>query len=289
MIIGVDATCWANGRGYGRFARELMRAMTRRAPDDHFVCFGDRRSFEAFPEPAPNVRLVEVEVDESPTVAASAVSNRSVRDLLRLTRAVSREKLDAFFSPSVYTYFPLPPRLPAVVTIHDTIPERFPALTLPTARARFFWSLKVRLALLQSRIVLTVSEYSARSIAGILGVPRDRIRICVEAPAEAYRPCPADEIRAAARRINLPNDAEWFVYVGGFNPHKRVDLILRAHAGLAATGQPAPHVLLVGSRSGDVFHKEAEKLDAIVRDAGTGHLVHWTGFVPDEELRPLLA
>ena len=289
MIIGVDATCWANGRGYGRFARELMRAMTRRAPDDQFVCFGDRRSFDAFPDPAPNVRLVEVEVDESPTVAAAADSNRSVRDLLRLTRAVSREKLDAFFSPSVYTYFPLPPRLPAVVTIHDTIPERFPALTLPTARARLFWSLKVRLALLQSRIVLTVSEYSARSIAGILRVPRDRIRVCVEAPAEAYRPCTADEIRAAARRIDLPNDAEWFVYVGGFNPHKRVDLILRAHAAIAATRRPPPHILLVGSRSGDVFHKEAEQLDAIVRDAGTGHLVHWTGFVPDEELRPLLA
>src|SRR5688572_28956655 len=112
MIIGVDATCWANGRGYGRFARELMRAMTRRAGHDRFVCFGDRRSLDAYPDPAPNVRLVEVVVDESPTVAASADSYRSLRDLLRLTRAVAGEKLDAFFSPSVYTYFPLPPRLP---------------------------------------------------------------------------------------------------------------------------------------------------------------------------------
>lgn len=289
MIIGVDATCWANGRGYGRFARELMRAMTRRAPDDQFVCFGDRPSFQAFPDPAPNVRRIEVQMDESPTVAAAADSHRSLGDLLRLTRAVSREKLDVFFSPSVYTYFPLPPRLPAVVTIHDTIPERFPGLTLPSARARFFWSLKVRVALMQARIILTVSEYSARSIAGILHVPRDRIRVCVEAPADAYRPCSADEIRLARQRINLPNDAEWFAYVGGFNPHKRVDLILRAHAAIAATRHPAPHVLLVGSRGGDVFHKEAEKLDAIVREAGTGHLVHWTGFVPDEELRPLLA
>jgi len=109
MIIGVDATCWANGRGYGRFARELMRAMTRRAPGDQFVCFGDRRSLDQYPDPAPNVRLQEVALDESPTVAASAQSSRALRDLLRLTRAVSREKLDAFFSPSVYTYFPLPP------------------------------------------------------------------------------------------------------------------------------------------------------------------------------------
>ena len=175
MIIGVDATCWANGRGYGRFARELMRAMTRQAPGDEFVCFGDQRSFASYPDPEPNVRLVEVGLDESPTVAAAADSSRSLRDLLRLTRAVSREKLDGFFSPSVYTFFPLPPRLPAVVTIHDTIPERFPALTLPSARARLFWTLKVRFALSQARLVLTVSEYSARSIASVLRVPANRI------------------------------------------------------------------------------------------------------------------
>jgi glycosyltransferase involved in cell wall biosynthesis len=289
MVIGVDATCWANGRGYGRFARELMRAMTRQASDDLFVCFGDRRSFDAYPDPAPNVRLVEVVVDESPTVAASADSSRSLRDLLRLTRAVSREKLDTFFSPSVYTYFPLPPRLPAVVTIHDTIPERFPELTLPSARARLFWSAKVRFALMQARLVLTVSEYSARSIAEVLHVPRDRIRVCVEAPAQVYRPSSAEEIRAAARRAGLSDHDQWFAYVGGFNPHKRVDLILRAHAAIASSRRPAPHILLVGSRSGDVFHKEAGKLDAIVREAGTERLVHWTGFVPDEELRSLLA
>ncbi len=289
MVIGVDATCWANGRGYGRFARELMRAMTRQASDDVFVCFGDRRSLDAYPDPAPNVRLVEVVVDESPTVAASADSSRSLRDLLRLTRAVSREKLDTFFSPSVYTYFPLPPRLPAVVTIHDTIPERFPELTLPSARARLFWSAKVRFALMQARLVLTVSEYSARSIAEVLHVPRNRIRVCVEAPAEVYRPSSAGEIRNAARGAGLSGDDQWFAYVGGFNPHKRVDLILRAHAAIAGSRRPAPHILLVGSRSGDVFHKEAGKLDAIVREAGTEKLVHWTGFVPDEELRPLLA
>lgn len=289
MVIGVDATCWANARGYGRFARELMREMTRVAPDDRFTCFGDRRSFEAYPDPAPNVRLVEVAVDESPTVAAAAGSNRSPRDLLRLTRAVWNDRPDVFFSPSVYTYFPLPPGLPAVVTIHDTIPERFPELTLPSPRARLFWALKVKLALAQARTVLTVSDYSARSIAQVLHVRPDRIRVAVEAPADAYRPCTRSEIRAAADRVGLPADADWFVYVGGFNPHKRVDLILRAHATLADTHRPAPHLLLVGSRSGDVFHKEAEKLDAIVQAAGTGPLVHWLGFVSDEELRPLLA
>lgn len=289
MIIGVDATCWANARGYGRFARELLRALSRISPDDTFVCFGDRTAFDAYPDPAPNVQLVEVRVDESPTVAASAASSRSVRDLLRLTRAVAREHLDVFFSPSVYTYFPLPPGIPAVVTIHDTIPERFPHLTLPSARARWFWTMKVRLALIQARLVLTVSDYSARSIASVLRVRPDRIRVCVEAPSDAYHPCPEAEIRGAALRAGIPDGTPWFAYVGGFNPHKRVDLILRAVAGLSAAAHPAPHLVLVGARNADVFHKETDKLEEIIRDTGIEQLVHWTGFIADDQLRPLIA
>lgn len=288
MRIGVDVTCWANARGYGRFARELMRAMTRLAPDETFLCFGDRTSFEAYPDPAPNVRLVEVAVDETPTRAASADSSRTPTDLLRLTRAVRAERPDVFFSPSVYTYFPLPPGLPAVVTIHDTIPERFPHLTLPSRRARLFWWLKVRLALSQARIVLTVSDYSARSIAEVLHVPPERIRVTSEAPASVYRPCPREEVRGAAERVGLAPGSRWFIYVGGFNPHKRIDLILRAHASLASRPEP-PHLLLVGSHDGDVFHKEASRLDAIVRDAGTAALVHGLGYVSDSDLVPLVA
>src|SRR5688572_4735854 len=284
MNIGVDATCWANGRGYGRFARELLRAMTRLAPGDRFICFGDRRAFDAYPDPEPNVDLREVAVSESPTVAAAADSNRAPRDLLRLTRAVWKQRPDVFFSPSVYSYFPLPPGLPAVVTIMDTIVERFPDLTLPSKRARLFWSMKVKLAVAQARLVLTISEYSATSISKVLGVPRERIRLCVPAPATAYRPSDEAAVAVAASRAGIPRDADWFVYVGGFNPHKRVDVILRAHASLAASERPSPHLLLVGSRSGDVFHKEVEQLDAISAELNTTALVHWLGFVSDQDL-----
>jgi glycosyltransferase involved in cell wall biosynthesis len=300
--IGVDATCWANGRGYGRFARELLRELVQLAPTDEFVCIGDQRSLDAFDLRAPNLTRVAVPLSETPAVAAAADGNRSPADMLRLTRAVWRERLDVFFSPSVYTYFPLPPGLRAVVTVHDAIAERFPALTLPSPRARLFWNAKVRLALAQARIILTVSEFSARDIERVLGVPRKRIRVAVEAPAPEYRPSSADEIDAARARIGLPPGASWFVYVGGFNPHKRIDAIIKAHAevvhgvGAAVTvgggsddASAAPHLLLVGRTTGDVFHSEIERLRRDIAAAGTGDLVHWTGFLPDAELRPLLS
>ena len=289
MRIGVDATCWANGRGYGRFAREIMRELFRQCPDDEFICFGDDRAFKAWLPEGRNIRLETVRQSVSPTTAAAADSNRSVSDMLSLTSAVRRAAPDAFFSPSVYTYYPLPLGLPAVVTIHDTIAEQYPELTLPSWKARTFWNLKVRLAIAQSRIVLTVSEYSARSIARILRVPGSRIRVCVEAPAKEYQPATPSEIDAAVKASGLEPGIPYFVYVGGFNPHKRVDLILRAHASLARESTPAPHLVLVGTRTADVFHGEGDRLDAIIRESGTESLVHWTGFVPDEKLVPILS
>jgi glycosyltransferase involved in cell wall biosynthesis len=285
LRIGIDACCWANNRGYGRFTRELLRALVAQAPDDEFVCFVDPALATRFDLKGSNVRMVVVPQRVAPTDAASSDGHRSVGDMLRFTRAVAREPLDVFFSPSVYTYFPLPPGLPAVVTVHDAIAERFPHLTLPTPQARLFWRSKVRLAIWQSRLVLTVSDYSSQELQRVLKVPRSRLRVTLEAPAAAYRPSGASDVTAAAARAGLPADAKWFVYVGGFNPHKRVDLLVRAHAEIAKESAQPPHLVLVGAPDRDGFHKDVDSIRREAERAGTTHLVHWPGFLADEELR----
>ncbi len=290
MRIGVDACCWANARGYGRFARELLRAMTVRAPEERFVCFADDLAARRFDLTGDNVRLVRVAQGAAPAVAASAEGNRAPLDLLRLTAAVWREPLDVFFEPSVYTSFPLPPRLPAVVTVHDAIAERFPALTLPTARARWFWNAKVALAVHQARLVLTVSDYAAREVAEVHGVPAGAIRVAVEAPAPVFQPSPPADVAAAAAGCGLPAGARWFTYVGGFSPHKRVDAIARAHGALAQElGAAAPWLLLVGATTGDVFLGNQAAIRRAIAEGGAADRVIWTGFLPDEALRPLHA
>lgn len=289
MRIGVDATCWANGRGYGRYTRELVAAMVAEAPADEFVCFLDAAAREQFALRAPNVTAVVVPQRVSPTAAAGADSARSPFDMLRLTRAVAQSGVDVFFSPSVYTYFPLPPRLRAVVTVHDAIAERFPELTMPGWRARLFWNAKVWLALRQARLVLTVSDFAAREITEVLRVPRALLRVALEAPAAVYRPSddPADVARVAAA-CGIPAGARWIVYVGGFNPHKRVEDLVQAHAALARTRTNPPLLALVGTIGGDVFHGAHASIHAAIEVAGTASLVRWTGFLPDEELRHLL-
>lgn len=282
MRIGIDATCWANARGYGRFAREIVPAMAALAPNDEFICFLDPTSAETFRIDAPNVRQVVVTtLSEAPSRAASARGHRTLRDMLRMSRAVAREKPDVFFWPTVYTYYPLPRRLRTVVTIHDTTPERFPRLVFPSRRARIFWRLKLRLALMQARQILTVSDFAARDLMKMLGVPASRLSVAPEAPAAAYRP--RTESSALAER--LPAGSRWFTYVGGFNPHKNVVRLVRAHAMLARElGALAPYLFLVGTTDRDDFYSDVEAILAAIASEGTEKLIIWTGFIDDVEL-----
>ena len=292
LRIGVDAACLANGRGYGRFTRELLAALVESAREHQFVLYADRASLASVGIDAPNVHVVHVAQNVSPAHAAAADGYRSPVDMLRLTRAVWRDRPDVFWSPSVYTYFPLPPGQPALVTIHDTITERFPQLTMPSWRARLFWKAKVQLALRQATLVLTVSDFAAAEIEEVLGVPSDRVRVAGEAAARTFQPSTAREAEDAARAAGVPAGSPWFTYVGGFTPHKHVDHIVRAHGVLVGEalqrGTPAPYLVLVGTTSADNFHGVGAGIHEAIAQCGTSEFVRWTGFMPDEALRPLL-
>jgi alpha-1,3-rhamnosyl/mannosyltransferase len=264
-----------------------MRELVECAPEHEFLCVGDRAAFEALPLTAANVRHVVVPQDVPPTDAASADGYRSIRDIWRLTRATARLEADVFFCPSVYTYFPLRPSQRALVTVHDAIAERFPELTLPSARARLFWRLKVGLAVRQASLILTVSDYAAAQVAAAHRLPASRLRVAVEAPADCYYPAAPAEVTEARQAAGVPEGAAYFTYVGGFAPHKRLDVILRAHAALVRQGDPTPHLLLVGRLVGDAFLTSRSELLALIEELNTGRYVHWTGFLPDAAVRGL--
>jgi len=292
LRIGVDAACLANGRGYGRFTRELLAALVESAREHQFVLYADRASLDSAGLDAPNVRVVHVAQTVSPARAAAADGYRAPVDMLRLTRAVWQDRPDVFWSPSVYTYFPLPPGQPALITIHDTITERFPELTMPSRRAQLFWKAKVQLALWQATLVLTVSDFAAAEIEEVLRVPRERVRVAGEAAARTFQPGTVHEAKEAAHAAGVPSGAAWFTYVGGFTPHKHVDHIVRAHGVLVREAlerrTQVPYLVLVGTTSADNFHGVGSGIHEAIAQCGTSDFVRWTGFMPDEALRHLL-
>lgn len=317
LRVGVDASSLANPRGYGRFTRELLSALfaqpqhaARRDADRHdaerrdaerrdaqWLLFTDARAHTQADALATQARaagtrveVIEVAQGVSPTVAAAADGNRSPVDMLRFTRAVSKANVDVFFSPTVYTYFPLPPGVRLLACFHDTIAEDYPALTLPSARARLFWRAKTKLALAQAKLVLTVSDFSARRLQAVYRIAPERLRVAVEAPSKEYYPAAHEAARIVetASRYGIPLGMPWLIYVGGFNPHKHVDVLAGAHARVVQETGSAVQLVLVGPVD-DVFHGSLPAIRARIAQERTTELVTFAGFVPDEALRYLLA
>src|SRR5271169_5370198 len=105
MRIGVDATCWSNRRGYGRYTRALLTALLELDKQNHYKFFVDHDS-EEFPLPSgAEVRRVATKV---PTIqAAGADSRRSLPDLWAVAQAIRKGNVEVIFFPSEYTYVPV--------------------------------------------------------------------------------------------------------------------------------------------------------------------------------------
>lgn len=289
LRIGIDATCLASRRGYGRFLRELLPPLLEEAPPHELVLFLDRHAArESGPLPA---RSVQPETSASQAGAASARGSRNLRDLWIMGRAVARERLDAFYFPSVYSYFPVPPRLPVAVSFHDTIPERYGRIVFPTRGTRLFWNAKVALARRQARALITVSEWSRRRLCQQFHLAPERVHVAGEAPSPSFAPAddPAPRRTWLAGR-GLSADARYLIYVGGFNPHKNLGMLVDAFAVLCRDDEKSDvQLLLVGDHAGDVFHADVDALRGRIAAGGVHERVHFAGFVPDDELRHLYA
>jgi glycosyltransferase involved in cell wall biosynthesis len=207
----------------------------------------------------------------------------------RMGRAVARESLDVMYFPSVYSFYPVPGQTPVVVAIHDVIPERHGEVVFPTRWNRLLWNAKVALARRRARALITVSEWSRRALCEQFGTPENEIYVTLEAAGPHFRPTTdAEPRRRWLAEHGLPEDAAYFLCVGGFNPHKNLPPLIDAFAE-AADSRPALHLLLVGDHEGDVFHADVAALRERIDARGLASRVHLTGFVEDPLLRHLYA
>ena len=268
MRIGIDGATWTNRRGYGRFLRELVRAISALDQPHDYILLLDSSADpdETFPARfTPRFVGTRRSVGESSTAAG----RRSLADLARMSRAASREKLDLFFYPTAYSWFPLLSRTPTVVGVHDTMAENRPRDAFASPWNERLWRWKVGAALRRATLCLTVSEFSRRSIERVYGFPSGRIRVAPEAAAEVFRP------GEAARE-------DFVLYAGGVSPNKNLETLVRALA-----RSRVQKLVLVGDAETDGFKSSAAELRTLIAELGVGERVEWTGWVPDEQLADL--
>lgn len=290
MRIGIDATCWSNGRGFGRFARELLTAVARLNTGDEFVLLSDRQTAAEATFP-PGWRVLVGDTSVAPSQAAAADGRRSLRDMLVMRRVAARERFDLIFFPAVYSYFPVGGRTPVLVTFHDVIAETLPHLIFHNRRSRFFWNLKCRAAARRSAAVVTVSNASREGLMRVFGLPEARVRVVSEAPSPVFGVVEDRTAQEAAlKRHGLRPGERFLLSVGGISPHKNLDTLIAALGKLAGDARLSDvRLVLVGDYQRDVFRTCHADLMRQAERLGLAGRVHFPGYVPDEDLVHLYA
>lgn len=284
--MGVDATSWQNDRGFGRFTRELIKALASRDTGFRYTLLFDEQPRDRMPA---GVDVLSAETVRTLRESTAGTASRSLAYLWRMGRLARTVRCDVFFFPTLYSYFPIPVRTPCVICYHDTTGERLPALVFPTKLNRFLWRTKTALARLQTTRAMTVSQCSARDLEQILHIPRRQIDVVTEAADPLFRVIDDPSVAARARAsYGVPADAMLLLYVGGMNPHKNVLSLLKAMPMIIAH-RSRVHLAIVGDTSGKGFSDNVAELKQFVTsNPPLGEHVSFTGYVDDTTLVELL-
>jgi glycosyltransferase involved in cell wall biosynthesis len=156
-----------------------------------------------------------------------------------LRRTLHPRRADLYHEPN---FFPLPSRLPTVVTVHDLSAVLHPEWH-PLERVKLFetdFLPRVR----EFAHILTDSDSAREEIIRTLNLPADRITRAYPGIRETLRPLPAASVKPVLDRLGLP--ANYFLHVGTLEPRKNLLMLLRAYTSLSASMRERCPLVLVG-------------------------------------------
>ena len=190
---------------------------------------------------------------------------------------------NAFISLSPMTHDPLYPsrlssdrRIWRVAVVYDFIPKREPARYLPTAADRIGYAIALR-ALAKHQLFAPISQSAADDLVELLHIPRSRI-VVTGAPAE--------DVFAQAPRVRAERPARHLLVVGGGDPRKNPEVVIRAHAKSGLLQRMGVPLVIAGSYG----VAERQTLQALGHAAGgRADLVEVPGHVTEAALLNMYA
>lgn len=216
MKIGIDALFLTpeSHRGIDRVARGLVRGLGA-LEEGHAMLAYAAREGSGLGGLLPEKRLF------------FRADNRPARVLAQtafLGRAAQKHGMDVLLCPA--NLCPLLSPLPRVLLIHDLAPLRFPGDF--SAVERRLWRMLMPLSARAAERIVTVSEFSASEVSGLLRVPREKIRVVNPGVDEFFRGGKGEALRPERPEI---------LCVSKGAGYKNLDGLLKACGLLAERGR----------------------------------------------------
>lgn len=203
------------------------------------------------------------------------LANGIYKKLNITTHISASEKLDIW-----HATYPLPMKIRGtqkITTIHDLIPLRLPYATLDDKENFYF---KVRDALKESAVTITVSEHSKQDLLTYFDVDPDRIVVTYQPIALQPLQVSKEDVAFSIKRFGLSYQ-KYLLFVGAIEPKKNVGRLLDAYAALN-TDLP----LVIVGKKGWLWENEIGKLSYLL-DSDSPKQVRLLEYVSADSLRYL--
>jgi len=169
---------------------------------------------------------------------------------------------------------------PVVMTLHDLTPLRLPAMNGDRSQAVI--TTRIVRSVKPSDWLVPISDHTKRDFCEVVAPhPEDRTVVIPDGLDHVLFKPIGDPLRVAeARRRHRIPDGPFALTMSSLAPHKNLPFLLRLWPRVRSVH---PHATLV------VAGGKTTAVDDLAADAGRPDGVHFTGFVPDEELVALLS
>jgi len=174
---------------------------------------------------------------------------------------------------------PIASPVPTVVTIHDMSLRLYPRYH--PARRVLLNAPLVDLAARAAHAIVTVSETAKHDIVRLYKLDPARVHVVHEAAAPSFHrvtdPAELDRVR---RRYQLAD--RLILYVGTIEPRKNLPQLIEAFASRKRAGDLPHHLVCVGP-----YGWLSRGLEELIQRTRVSHAIHFTGYVPFEDLPAL--
>ncbi len=238
--------------GYKTYSQGLLKALLSVPRGQTYTVYTDR------PSAAMSQELSNANVT---VVIAPPLLGLPIREQILVPRRLRKDRADvAHFTCNT---MPLHSSIPSVVTIHDLIQLdawRSDKSLTPRQRAVTYYSaLALRRGARRARVVITVSNETAKQLRMRLGISPQRLRVIYSAPRPIYTASGPADCRPEG------TERSYILGVGSSGAHKNVNILLRAYALLPTKLKRCVALVLVcaNQTTARVLSKSADELGVV--------------------------
>lgn len=185
-----------------------------------------------------------------------------------------------YFDPFFLT-LPLIKEKPAIVTVHDLIPLKFPQYYPAGIRGRIKWQLQ-KLSLKKAKAIITDSNNSKKDIKEIIGFPDDKIFVVYLAANKKFRKLEAGDWRLEIKKKYHLSE-NFFLYVGDLNWNKNVKGLIRAFS-IINHQSSNTKLVLIGNAFKNKQLPELQQLQQLIQKLNLKKEITLLGFIPANDL-----